>query len=225
MIPLKNENPSRTIPFINILLIMANIFIFGWQLYSLIQESTPLYLRLGFIPYEFSHFKDIAPHNLVPFPLTIFTAMFLHGGWLHLLGNMLYLWIFGDNVEDRLGHVRYLLFYLLCGISATLLHGFMDLGSHVPVIGASGAIAGVLGAYMVLFPTARIKTLVILFVFIRLIRIPAVILLGYWILIQVLSAMAEYGKISGGGIAWFAHIGGFAAGLVLVMAMRKRRGS
>ena len=224
MIPLKDDNPSHTIPFINILLIISNMSIFGWQILFVNQEASPLFLRLGFIPYEFSHFKDIGPPNLVPFPLTFFTSMFLHGGWLHLLGNMLYLWIFGDNVEDRLGHARYLLFYILCGISATFVHGFMNLDSQVPVVGASGAIAGVLGAYMVLFPGARVQTLLILFVFIRVVRIPAIILLGYWILIQILSATAGYGKISGGGIAWFAHIGGFAAGLVLVFAMKKRRG-
>jgi membrane associated rhomboid family serine protease len=150
--------------------------------------------------------------------------MFMHGGWLHLLSNMLYLWIFGDNVEDVLGHLRYLLFYLLCGITAALTHGFLNLGSRVPVVGASGAIAGVLGAYMFLFPKARIRTLLILFVFIQVVNIPATILLGYWILIQILSGITELGSQATSGIAWFAHVGGFAAGFLLILTMKKRKG-
>jgi len=166
---------------------------------------------------------DIDPKNLVPVPLTIFTAMFMHGGWLHLLSNMLYLWIFGDNVEDVLGHLKYLFFYIMCGIVATLSHGFLNIDSRVPTIGASGAIAGVLGAYMFLFPKVRIKTILILFVFIKIVYIPTIIILGYWILIQILSGFAEYDSKTGGGIAWFAHIGGFVAGLVLIVMMKKRK--
>ena len=182
-----------------------------------------MFFRLGCIPYEFSHFVDIHPPALVPVPLTILTAMFMHGGWIHLLSNMLYLWIFGDNIEDRLGHLRYLSFYVLCGLIASLFHIFTNLNSQVPSLGASGAIAGVMGAYMVLFPKARIRTLLILVVFIQVVRIPAIIVLGYWILIQVLSGFAEFGSRTGSGIAWFAHIGGFVAGFVLITIMRKRR--
>lgn len=221
MIPLKDENPSKTIPVVNIFLILTNISVFIYLNYFAPVATRSIIFKLGFIPYELSHFVDINPKNLVPIPLTIFTAMFMHGGWLHLLSNMLYLWIFGDNIEDILGHTKYLFFYVMCGIAATLVHGFININSQVPTLGASGAIAGVLGAYMFLFPKARIKTLVILFVVIQIVHIPAVIMLGYWILLQVLSAYAEHGSRAGGGIAWFAHIGGFVAGLVLIIMMKK----
>jgi len=221
MIPLKDENPSKTISVVNIFLILINISVFIYMNYFAPADTRSIIFKLGFIPYELSHFVDINPKNFVPIPLTIFTAMFMHGGWVHLLSNMPYLWIFGDNIEDVLGHVKYLFFYIMCGIAATLVHGFININSQVPTLGASGAIAGVLGAYMFLFPKARIKTLVILFVFIQTVHIPAVIMLGYWILLQILSAYAQHGSRSGGGIAWFAHIGGFVAGLVLIIMMKK----
>jgi membrane associated rhomboid family serine protease len=224
LIPLKDENPSRTVPFITILFIAANCIVFVYYRYFFQDPGGPGFLRLGFIPYEWSHFRDLHPKNLVPVPLTMFTAMFMHGGWLHLAGNMLYLWIFGDNIEDRLGHIKYFFFYFLCGVSATLVHFFTQINSRIPAVGASGAIAGVLGAYIFLFPKARIKTLLILFVFIQIVPIPAILLLGYWIVIQVLSGMAEYGSAAkGGGVAWFAHIGGFVTGLVLIVVMKKKR--
>ncbi len=223
MIPLKDENPSSTFPVVNIILIIANISIFIYLNYFVPGETNQFFLKLGFIPFELTHFKDIGPENLVPVPLTLFTAMFIHGGWIHLLSNMLYLWIFGDNVEDLLGHVKYLFFYLTCGIVATGVHFFINTASKVPTVGASGAIAGVLGAYLFLFPKARVKTLLILFIFIHIISIPAIIVLGLWIVMQILSAYIEYGSKTGGGIAWFAHIGGFAAGLVLIVLMKKRK--
>lgn len=222
MIPLNDENPSNTVPVINILLIVTNISVFIYMNYFAPLATRSIIAKLGFIPYELSHFVDVNPTNLVPIPLTIFTAMFMHGGWLHLLSNMLYLWIFGDNIEDKLGHIKYLIFYIMCGITATLVHGFININSRIPTLGASGAIAGVLGAYMFLFPKTRIKTLLFLGIFFQIIRIPAVIILGYWILIQILSAYAEYGSKTGAGIAWFAHIGGFVAGLVLIVVMKKR---
>ncbi len=223
MIPLRDENPSRTIPIVNIFLILANLSVFIYQNFFVQGGAGPLFTRLGFIPYELTHAVDIAPKNLAPVPLTIITSMFMHAGWIHFLGNMLYLWIFGDNIEDALGHFKYLFFYLLCGVSASLTHGLVNFSSQVPTVGASGAVAGVLGAYMFLFPGARVRTLFIVFVFIRVISVPAIILLGYWILIQVLSVMTEFGSRTGGGVAWFAHIGGFVTGLVLVILMRKRR--
>lgn len=223
MIPLKDENPSSTIPIVNIILIVTNCFFFIYLNYFVPGATRSIIFQLGFIPYELSHLVDIDPKNLVPVPLTIFTAMFMHGGWLHLLSNMLYLWIFGDNVEDVLGHLKYLFFYIMCGIAATLAHGFLNIDSRVPTLGASGAIAGVLGAYMFLFPKVRIKTILILFVFIKIVYIPTIIILGYWILIQILSGLAEYDSKAGGGIAWFAHIGGFVAGLVLIVMMKKRK--
>jgi membrane associated rhomboid family serine protease len=137
---------------------------------------------------------------------------------------MLYLWIFGDNVEDMLGHFKYLFFYLMCGLMACLTHGLLNFSSQVPTIGASGAIAGVLGAYMLLFPRARVRTFVMLFVFIQVISVPAIILLGYWILIQVLSGITEFGSRTTSGIAWFAHIGGFVTGFVLIAMTKKRAG-
>jgi membrane associated rhomboid family serine protease len=222
VIPLKDENPSNTVPVINILLIVTNISVFIYMNYFTPLSTRSIIFKLGFIPYELSHFVDVNPKNLVPIPLTIFTAMFMHGGWLHLLSNMLYLWIFGDNIEDKLGHINYLIFYITCGITATLVHGFININSRIPTLGASGAIAGVLGAYMFLFPKARIKTLLFLGIFFQIIHVPAIIMLGYWILIQILSAYAEYGSKTGAGIAWFAHIGGIVAGLVLIVVMKKR---
>jgi membrane associated rhomboid family serine protease len=223
MIPLQDENPSRTIPIINVSLIVANIVVFIYQYFFFSGGPERFTLQWSCIPYEFTHFVDIDPPALVPIPLTIFTSMFMHGGWLHLLGNMLFLWIFGDNVEDKLGHLRYLVFYLFCGVVASFSHIFTNLDSQIPSLGASGAISGVMGAYIFLFPGARIKTLVIWFVFIQIIRIPAVVMIGYWILIQILSGLAEFGSIKGGGIAWFAHIGGFVAGLILILLLKKRK--
>ncbi len=224
MIPLTDENPTDTIPIVNIFLIITNISVFIYQNYFVPGGAQPLFLKLGFIPYELTHLVDINPKNLVPLPLTIFTAMFMHGGWLHLLSNMLYLWIFGDNIEDILGHVKYLVFYMLCGIAATLVHGFINIDSQIPTIGASGAIAGILGAYMLLYPRARIKTLLIIIFFVKIVYIPAIIILGFWILIQVISGFAEYGLRTGSGIAWFAHIGGFIAGMALIATIKKRKG-
>lgn len=223
MIPLRDENPSRTVPIVNVFLIFANVSIFIYQYLLIPGGAKPLILGLGLIPYEFSHFVDIGSDALVPVPLTVFTSMFMHGGLIHLIGNMLFLWIFGDNVEDKLGHIRYFFFYVLCGVGAALLHLFTNLDSKVPTIGASGAIAGVMGAYMILFPKARIRALLILGIFIQVVRIPAIIMIGYWMLIQVVSGLAEYGASTGGGIAWFAHIGGFISGAMLVMIMRKHK--
>lgn len=221
MIPLSDENPSRTLPIVTIVLILINLGVFAYQTIYFTGNPKEIIFQLGFIPYEFFHFKDIGPANWLPPQLTIFSAMFMHGGWLHLLGNMLYLWIFGDNVEDVLGHGKYLVFYLFCGLSATLAHGLTNMASQIPTVGASGAIAGLLGAYMISFPGARIKTLIILIVFIKIVRIPAFLILGYWILIQVLSGLSELDRATHGGIAWFAHIGGFVTGAVLILLMKK----
>ena len=224
MIPLKDENPSKTIPIVNTCLILTNFSVFVYQNFFVPGGAGPLILRLGAIPYEMINAVDLDPKDLVPVPLTLFTSMFVHGGWLHLLGNMLYLWIFGDNVEDMLGHLKYLCFYLMCGVIATLTYAFLNFSSQVPVVGASGTIAGVLSAYMFLFPKARIRTVLILLVFVRVVSVPAVVLLGYWILIQILSGMTEFESLTPTGIAWFAHVGGFGAGFILIMMMRKRRG-
>jgi membrane associated rhomboid family serine protease len=221
MIPLKDNNPTRRIPYVNLLLIATNLAVFGYQYFFMPQGPTYLINTLGFIPHEAFSLADAPPYSPIFLPLTLFSAMFIHGGWLHLLGNMLYLWIFGDNVEDRLGHGRYLLFYMTCGAIAALTHAFMFSQSTVPCVGASGAIAGVLAAYLLFFPKAKVTTLFIIFIFIRIVRVPAVLLLGLWIALQVASGMTEL-TTRAGGVAWFAHIGGFAAGVVMALMVRPK---
>ena len=172
------------------------------------------------IPAELLGGEDLPPTIPVPLWLSVLTSMFLHGGLMHLLGNMLYLWIFGDNVEDAMGPIRFLLFYVLCGAAAALSQIAVGMGSTVPLIGASGAIAGVLAAYFFLYPQARILTLVPIFFFLRLISVPAVFLLGFWFILQVISGAGSLG--AGSGVAWFAHIGGFIAGAILLFPLRRR---
>lgn len=176
--------------------------------------------QYALIPIELKNGVDLPP--TIPFPiwLTLFSSMFLHGGIVHLAGNMLYLWIFGDNVEEAMGHVKFLLFYLLCGIIASFSQLLLNSASSIPQLGASGAIAGVLAAYFMLFPYSRILTLVLVFFFVRLVAVPAVFLLGFWFIVQVLSGASSLGSNS--GIAWFAHIGGFLAGVLLVFPLKKR---
>jgi membrane associated rhomboid family serine protease len=224
VIPLRDTNPRRTAPVINILLIIANVLMFLWEV------SQGPYLEralaaVAFIPARFWAF----PFAIVPNAISVGVSMFLHGGWLHLGGNMLYLWIFGDNIEDRLGHGRYLLFYLLCGGVATFAHALMNPASVIPSIGASGAIAGVLGAYLILFPRARVLTIIPILIFFTIREVPALIVLGLWFVLQLFIGFASLGMpADSGGVAYFAHIGGFAAGVVLVALMggtRPRRGS
>ncbi len=222
MIPLKDDNPTRRFPFINLLLIMANLAVFGYQYFYFPQGPAYFINVFGFIPSDMFGLTDTPPLTSVPIPLTLVTSIFIHGGWLHLLGNMLYLFIFGDNVEDRLGHWRYVMFYLASGICAGLVHGTLFSQSSVPCVGASGAIAGVLAAYMFFYPKARVSTLFIIFVFVRIVRLPAVVLLGLWIVLQIVSGMTEL-SVRTGGVAWFAHIGGFAAGAVLAFVLKPKR--
>jgi membrane associated rhomboid family serine protease len=179
-----------------------------------------LQTQYALIPAELLHGRDLPPVIPIPIWLTLITSMFLHGSVLHLLGNMLYLWIFGDNVEDAMGSVRFLGFYLLCGIAASFSQIVIGPGSSVPMIGASGAIAGVLAAYFMLFPRSRVLTLIPLFFFLRLVAVPAVFLLGFWFVWQVISGVGSFG--SSGGVAFFAHIGGFISGLLLVFPFRHR---
>jgi membrane associated rhomboid family serine protease len=177
-------------------------------------------MQYALVPVELLKGVDLPPTIPIPVFLTLFTSMFLHGGFVHLLGNMLYLWIFGDNVEDAMGHVRFLLFYLLCGVVAALAQVAINPGSAIPQIGASGAIAGVLAAYFMLFPYSRVLTLIPIFFFLRLVAVPAVFLLGFWFILQVISGAGSLG--AAGGVAWFAHIGGFLAGGLLVFVFRRR---
>lgn len=217
MIPLKDENPSLTFPLLTVGLIGANVLVFFYQL-ALGERLIPFIYRMGLIPYELIHMTDIPPATSIPIPLTLLTSIFLHGGLLHLAGNMLYLWIFGDNVEDSMGHLRFIIFYLLCGAFASLFHILVNPNSKVPTIGASGAISGVLGAYLVLYPRARVMTLIFFFYLIRIVRLPAMFFLVVWFLWQIIGA-----GLPGGGIAWFAHIGGFAGGVALVKLFAKKR--
>jgi membrane associated rhomboid family serine protease len=213
MIPLRDNNPRRTFPFVTYALVALNILAFLWEV-SLGPDLDRALMSVSFIPVRFW-----IAGNWIADLMTIVISMFLHGGLLHIGSNMLYLWIFGDNIEDRLGHGRYLIFYLACGFLATLAHAFFSPGSRVPAIGASGAIAGVLGAYLILFPHARVLTLIPIFFFITLRELPAVILLGLWFVLQLFSGVGSLGVTDAqdlGGVAYFAHIGGFVAGLILV---------
>ena len=231
MIPLRDDVPSRTVPFVNYGLIVLNAIFFLSEL-GLGEDLGRLFQRATVIPALFSggdrffDAREVAASFVVADLRTrVLLSMFLHGGWLHLIGNMLYLWIFGDNVEDRCGHVKYLVFYLLCGYAATLAHIWADPGSRIPSIGASGAIAGVLGAYMTLYPRARVVTLLPLGFFSQLVQLPAVFFLGFWFVQQFFFGVAEMGgpRSSGGGVAWWAHIGGFVAGLVLVWVFQSAK--
>lgn len=220
MIPLKDDNPTQTFPFITIGLIALNIVIYiyelslspeGWERLSMIYGAIPVHLV-----HPFSVNVEL-PRTIPPI-LTIFTSMFLHGGLLHLLGNMLYLWIFGNNVEDYLGHFKFILFYLISGFFAAFIHTLSNVTSSIPMIGASGAIAGILGAYLILFPRANVSTLFIFIIFFKIIKVPAVLILGLWFLIQLLNAGSE-----GGSVAWYAHVGGFLSGVVLILFFRSIR--
>ena len=220
MIPLRDRNPTRRTPVVNIGIIVANIAAFLFQL-SRGSEVDQLYFQFGVVPHDV-----VTSFNSFQFAtafLPLFTAMFLHGGWLHLGGNMLYLWIFGDNVEDQLGRVRYLVFYLLCGLAASALHIFVEPGSEVPTVGASGAISGVLAAYLLMFPKARVVTVIPVFLFLQVAELPALIVLGFWFVIQFFAGIISLNADSAGagGIAWWAHIGGFVAGLALVIPFRR----
>ena len=211
MIPLRDTQPSSSTPFVTLVLIATNIMVFLHQV-SLDAWSLNHFINTyGVVPDRFEY-PDLV------------TSMFLHGGWLHLIGNMWFLWIFGDNIEDILGHSKYLLFYLLCGIAAALVHALLNPYSRVPTVGASGAIAGVMGAYLVKFPHSRILTLVPIFIFITTMEIPALIMLLYWFAIQIFSGIGSvgYSQVSRGGVAWFAHVGGFLAGILLVFLLRSR---
>jgi len=212
MIPLKDTQPSASTPVVTVLLILVNSLLFLFE--------------ASLDPYSRNHF--ISAYGLIPdrpHLSAVVTSMFLHGGWLHVIGNMWFLWIFGDNVEDVLGHGKFLMFYLLCGVTAAAAHVLFNLASHVPVVGASGAIAGVMGAYLIKFPHARILTLIPIFLFFTTMEIPAVLMLVYWFVVQVFSGIGNigYSHLSQGGVAWFAHIGGFIAGMILIKLLSTRR--
>ena len=215
MIPLRDDNPTFTTPWVNYTLVVTNIAVFIYQLLLLQESGNEAYAgflqQLAVTPSQLLS-PTTWSQTAIPAPLTLFTSMFVHGGILHLAGNMLYLWVFGDNIEDTLGHAKYLLFYIVCGLGAAISQVMIDPGSSVPMVGASGAIAGVLGAYLVLHPQANVLTFVFLIFFIRVMYLPAAVLLGIWFFIQIFSAFTG----GGGGVAWYAHIGGFLVGVLLV---------
>jgi membrane associated rhomboid family serine protease len=223
MIPLRDDNPRRTTPWVNYILVGLNLVAFVWQV-SLGEQLQQTLYNIAFIPARFW-----LPGNWLADLFTIMVSMFLHGSLMHIGSNMLYLWIFGDNIEDRLGHFRYLLFYLLCGVGATIAHAYFSPASRIPAIGASGAIAGVLGAYLILFPRARIMTLIPIIFIITIREIPAVFILGFWFVLQLFSGVGSLGVTDAqdmGGVAYFAHIGGFVLGMMLIApfgGLRKRR--
>jgi len=221
MIPLRDNIPSSRTPVLTIGLIAVNVLVYIIQMMLPPQEVVEFIRLYGLIPLEISSGNPFIPHP-VPLYATIFTSMFIHGGLFHLGGNMLYLWIFGDNVEDRMGRPKFLMFYLLSGVGAAAAQIWADPASKIPMIGASGAISGVLGAYLFLFPHARVLTLIPLGLFSRVIEIPALVVLGFWIIVQVLNGVMTFGA-KAGGVAWLAHVGGFVAGLVMVIPFAGRR--
>ncbi len=221
MIPLKDNIPTRTKPIITVSVIIVNILIFSLQRLALTpSESDALYRYYGLVPHDF-FMSLMGRYDLLPYnAATIFTSMFLHGGIVHLGGNMLYLWIFGNNIEDVLGRKRFILFYFSSGLAAALFQLLYDPSSTIPMIGASGAISGILGAYLLLFPYARVKTLIFILIFIKIVELPAVVLLTIWFFMQILFSQE--------GVAWYAHVGGFVFGLLTIKlftlrTQRKRR--
>ncbi|MBI2855321.1 MAG: rhomboid family intramembrane serine protease [Chloroflexi bacterium] len=235
MIPLSDPDVRRGgYPYVSIGLIALNALVFLYELTLGDAATTQFFYKWGLIPAELAQGQDYSVlltgtgpldiESTLPAWGTVFSAMFIHGGFMHFAGNMLFLWVFGDNVEDRLGHVKYLLFYLACGVAATWAQVAIDMGSQVPNIGASGAIAGVLGAYLLLFPYSRINTLVI-FYFITVVRVPALFLLGFWFLLQFFSGVGSIGAAAHTtGVAYWAHIGGFVAGILAVALYLKALG-
>lgn len=222
MLPIRDDNPTRTFPLVTFLLILANGLVWLWEL-SLGTGAalTAAYIRFGFIPGILRGAYQAPSSSLHPYALTVLTSMFMHGSWSHILGNMLFLWIFGNNIEDSLGHGKYLLFYLAGGVVAALVQLISGPSSNMPTIGASGAIAAVMGAYFFLFPRAKVQTLVF-FIFITVVRIPAWIFLGIWFFLQLFEG--AYGTAQ--GVAVWAHVGGFMFGMLMAWIIRKRaRGS
>src|SRR5438874_8435558 len=227
MIPIRDDTPRYSTPFVNYFLVGLNVLIFLYEVFALDMRTRAAFLAqfgvvpawiTGAVPYYLHAQQGL---SLLP----IATSMFLHASWLHLIANMWVLWIFGDNIEDHLGHFLYLMFYLISGFVAAFTHILLNLGSNIPSVGASGAIAGVMGAYFVLYPRARVLTLVPLIVFFTFWWLPAWIVLGYWFLIQFLSGAATsiaYTSQTGGGIAFWAHVGGFVAGIVLIKIFPER---
>ncbi|MCK4538872.1 MAG: rhomboid family intramembrane serine protease [Candidatus Krumholzibacteria bacterium] len=226
-LPLKDMNPTERRPVVTISLIVINVLVYLYQM-SLGPGAQAFIASFGATPFEITRFTDLVgqygygirhfegPHPVI---LTLFTSMFMHGSLVHLGGNMLYLWIFGNNIEDILGPGKFIIFYILCGLIGHAMHIASHPASLIPTIGASGAIAGILGAYLIAYPGARVLTLMFLFIFIRLMVVPAFVIIIFWFVIQLFSGFASLGGQHGGGTAWFAHIGGFLGGIALILLM------
>jgi len=219
-VPLYDDNPTTRDPVVTYLLIGLCVGAFLWQLQFEPREETAVLYTYGMVPARLFGLWHPRALQVVPAWMTLVTSMFLHGGWFHLIGNMLFLWVFGNNIEDALGRGRFLFFYLCCGVVAALTQAFSSYGSHVPMVGASGAIAGVLGAYLLLYPSANVHVFVWILIFFRIVNIPAWILLGLWFAMQLLSGLARPSGTP--GVAFWAHVGGFVSGIVLVMLLRPR---
>jgi membrane associated rhomboid family serine protease len=222
MIPIRDHNPTTRTPYVTIALIAACVLVFIWQVSLHPRSGEAVVYQLGFVPALLFGHATLGPDGgLIPAWSTLFTSMFLHGGFMHLAGNMLYLWIFGNNIEDAMGHGRFIVFYLLCGLAAAMAQALPDMDSTIPMIGASGAISGVLGAYLLLFPHAKVQTVIPLGVVFFVRALPAGLLLGFWFVFQLMSGVLSGG--GEGGVAWWAHVGGFVAGMALVHLFRQRR--
>lgn len=221
MIPLRDENPTERPAIVTVTFIVACVLAYFWQISHDPAGQERIVYALGFIPSLLFTDAQLPPQvAVVPPTATLFTSMFLHGGLMHLAGNMLYLWIFGNNVEDAMGHGRFIVFYLLCGVAAAMAQGLPEPTSAVPMIGASGAISGVLGAYLLLHPTARVLVAIPFGFYLHTVYMPAALVLGLWFLLQIVSSL--FTPAGEGGVAWFAHIGGFVAGMALVPFFRRR---
>lgn len=221
MIPLHDDNPTRIKPIITLALIALCVLTFFWQL-SLGPRAHQVIYSLGIIPAVLFNLKSLPPEIAsIPAWITVLTSLFLHGGWMHLMGNMLYLWIFGNNVEDAMGHRRFVIFYLLCGFAAAMAQAVPNPQSVIPMIGASGAISGVLGAYLLLYPHARVLVAIPLGFFIHTTRLPAVWVLAFWFVLQLINSLLAGDQQ--GGVAWGAHIGGFIAGMVLILFFKSKQ--
>jgi membrane associated rhomboid family serine protease len=221
MFPISDDNPRIGTPYVTWSVIGACVLVFFWQVSLGASGGEIAIYEFGMIPARLLGTAALDPElTAVPAWSTVFTSMFMHGGWLHLGFNMLFLWIFGDNVEDSMGHARYLIFYLVCGVAAALAQAFVSPGSTIPMVGASGAISGVLGAYLLLHPRATVRTVIFLGIFVTMMHLPALIVLGLWFLMQLVSA--AFSNSGEAGVAFWAHVGGFVAGMALVPLFKKR---
>lgn len=221
MIPLHDDNPTELRPVVTVALIGACVLVFLWQVSAPAPRQQAVIYAFGVIPAVLFGLRELPPElALIPPPLTVLTSMFMHGGWMHLLGNMLYLWIFGNNVEDAMGHARFVVFYLLCGLAAVLAQALPSPESTLPMVGASGAISGVLGAYLLLYPHARVVVGIPLGFYLHTMVLKAGWVLGIWFALQLVSSLSAG---EGPGVAFRAHLGGFVAGMLLVLFLRRRR--